>query len=202
MKMISRTLLLISCALLALNHARAMTVIPPTFDELVGQADLIFEGTVSEVKSERIGEGAERRIVTYVTFAVDEPIKGEPGSAYTIRMLGGTVDGETMEVTDAPKFKKGDRDIVFVENNGTQFIPLVGIMHGRYRVAKDKQTGEQTLLTNSGHPLGDVSQIGKKEDGHAHRHTAAQSVGASEKGMRPSDFKSAIRAKLAGNPNR
>ena len=201
MKMIFCRLLLVSCALLVLNSARAMTVIPPTFDELVGQAELIFEGTVNEVKSERIGEGAQRRIVTYVTFGVDEPIKGEPGSAYTIRMLGGTVDGETMEVTDAPKFKKGDRDIVFVENNGKQFIPLVGIMHGRYRVAKDKQTGEQTLLTNSGHPLGDVSQIGKKEDGHAHAHAAMQNVGA-EKGMRPSDFKSAIRAKLAANLNR
>lgn len=177
-----------------------MTVIPPTFDELVGQAELIFEGTVNEVRSERIGEGAERRIVTYVTFGVDEAIKGNPGGAYTIRMLGGTVDDETMEVTDAPKFKKGDRDIVFVENNGKQFIPLVGIMHGRYRVAKDKQTGEQTLLTNSGHPLGDVSQIGKKEDGHAHARAATQTV--AEKGMRPSDFKSAIRAKLAANPNR
>ena len=202
MKTVLRSLLLISCALLALHPARAMTVIPPTFDELVGQAELIFEGTVTDVRSERIGEGAERRIVTYVSFAVDEPIKGDAGSAYTIRMLGGTVDGETMEVTDAPKFKKGDRDIVFVENNGKQFIPLVGIMHGRYRVAKDKQTGEQSLLTNSGHPLADVSEIGKKEDGHAHQHVATQSVAPSAKGMRPSDFKSAIRAKLAANPNR
>jgi len=41
-----------------------------------------------------------------------------------------------MEVTDAPKCKVGDRDILFVENNGTQFVPLVGIMHGRFRVKK------------------------------------------------------------------
>lgn len=199
MKTIFRRFLLVSCALLALHTTRGMTVIPPTFDELVAQAELIFEGTVTAVRSERIGEGAERRIVTFVTFAVDEPIKGEPGSAYTIRMLGGTVDGETLEVTDAPKFKKGDRDIVFVENNGKQFIPLVGIMHGRYRVSKNKQTGEETLLTNNGHPLSDVNQLGK-DDPHTHAHAAAPGAAASEKSMRPADFKSAIRAKLAGKP--
>ena len=35
--------------------------------------------------------------------------------SYTIRMFGGTVEGETMEVTDTPRFKVGDRDILFVE---------------------------------------------------------------------------------------
>jgi hypothetical protein len=58
-------------------------------------------------------------------------------------MLGGTVGGETMEVADAPKFKVGDRDILFVENNGTQFVPLVGIMHGRFHVKKDT-TGQDS----------------------------------------------------------
>jgi len=207
MKTISRFLVLVSCALLPLNSARATTVIPPTFDELVGYAELIFQGTVTDVKSERIGEGAERRIVTYVTFSVNEPIKGNPGSSYTIRMLGGTVDGETMEVSDAPKFKVGDRDILFVENNGKQFIPLVGIMHGRYRVAKNKQTGEETVLTNGGQPLADVTQVGKDDHAHAHADpkaygNAAGAAAAPEKALRPADFKSAIKAKLAANPVR
>src|SRR5256885_6721644 len=47
-----------------------------------------------------------------------------PGASVTLRMLGGTVGAETMEVADAPKFKVGERDILFVENNGTQFITL------------------------------------------------------------------------------
>ena len=132
------------CAAVALQSTHATTVIPPSFDELVEHAQLIFQGTVTETQSQWAGEGGNRRIVTYVTFKVDEAIKGEPGATYTIRMLGGTVDGQTMEVSDSPKFKVGDRDIVFVENNGTQFIPLVGIMHGRFSVQKDKTTGARS----------------------------------------------------------
>ncbi len=198
MKTIFRSLLLASCALLGLGTASATTVIPPTFDELVGQAELIFQGTVTDVKSEWVGEGAERRIVSYVTFNVDEAIKGNAGASYTIRMLGGTVGDRTMEVTDSPKFKVGDRDILFVENNGKQFIPLVGIMHGRYRVQQDKATGDEVLLTNHGHALGDVKQLGK-DDGHGHAHGAAAASGGAAAGIRPAEFKSLIRAKLA-NP--
>ena len=192
MKTIFRSLLLVTCVFLGLGTASATTVIPPTFDELVGQAELIFQGTVTDVKSEWVGEGAERRIVSYVTFNVDEAIKGNAGTSYTIRMLGGTVGDRTMEVTDSPKFKVGDRDILFVENNGKQFIPLVGIMHGRYRVQQDQATGEEVLLTNHGHALTDVKQLGK-DDGHGHGAAASASATA---GIRPAEFKALIRAKL------
>ena len=110
--------------------ANATTVIPPKFDELVSRAQVIFEGEVTGLQSQWIGEGAQHRIVTFVTFKVSDALKGDPGTTYSMRMLGGTVDGRTMEVTDAPKFKVGDRDILFVENNGSQFIPLVGISTG------------------------------------------------------------------------
>jgi hypothetical protein len=139
----------------------ATTVIPPSFDELVSEAQVIFQGTVTNVRSEWTGEGAQRRIVSYVTFKVNDTFKGNPGDQITLRMLGGTVDGETMEVGDAPKFKRGDRDVLFVENNGTQFIPLVGIMHGRLHVRKDAD-GHDVLYKNDGSPLTSTSQVGKE----------------------------------------
>ena len=105
--------------------AHATTVIPPDFDHLVSRAEAIFEGEVTGLQSQWIGEGAQHRIVTFVTFKVDDALKGALGATYTIRMLGGTVDGRTMQVTDAPKFQVGDHDLLFVENNGRQFIPLV-----------------------------------------------------------------------------
>ncbi|MEY2525432.1 MAG: hypothetical protein QOE73_203, partial [Verrucomicrobiota bacterium] len=124
--------LVLTCLSLALNPIQGTTVIPPTFDELVSRAEVIFQGAVTDVRSQWTGEGAQHRIVSYVTFKVEDSVKGTPGQTYTLRMLGGTVDGETMEVADSPKFKVGDRDIIFVENNGSQFVPLVGIMHGRF----------------------------------------------------------------------
>src|SRR5437764_6180049 len=142
--------------------ALATTVIPPSFDDLVARAEMIFQGTVTDVRSEWAGEGAQRHIMSYVTVKVEETIKGNPGASVTLQMLGGTVGAETMEVADAPKFKVGDRDILFVENNGTQFIPLVGIMHGRFRIKKD-EAGSDAVFTNEGSPLSDVTQLGKNE---------------------------------------
>ena len=163
--------------------ANATTVIPPNFDELVSRAQIIFEGEVTGLHSQWIGEGAEHRIVTFVTFKVDDTLKGNPGASYSIRMLGGTVDGRTMEVTDAPRFKVGDHDILFVENNGSQFIPLVGIQHGRFRVQKDK-TGRDTLVTGDGQLLADVNQLGSNEEAAA----------SSKAALSVNDFKSAIRS--------
>jgi hypothetical protein len=188
------------CAVFALQSANATTVIPPSFDELVARAQVIFQGTVTDTQSQWAGEGGNRRIVTYVTFKVDEPIKGDAGATYTLRMLGGTVDGETMEVSDSPKFKVGDRDIVFVENNGSQFIPLVGIMHGRYRVQQDKASGREFVVTNGGRAVPDVAAIGKSDD-HDHDHakpgtTQSTAAAVSESSLGTSDFKAAIRAKL------
>ncbi len=158
--------LLLATAAFALfcDSARATTVIPPTFDELVGRAQMIFEGTVTDVRSNWTGEGAERHIESLVTFKVKDSVKGNASGKVTLSMMGGTVGDQTLEVTDAPKFKVGDHDILFVENNGTQFIPLVGIMHGRFRVQSDSSGGE-VVMTNEGVPLSDVSKLGKDETG-------------------------------------
>src|SRR4026207_468750 len=156
---------LLTCAgILAIGcSALATTVIPPSFDELVSRAEVIFQGTVTDVRSQWVGEGGQRHINSYVTFKVEDAIKGKPGAQITLQMHGGTVGSETMEVTDAPKFKVGDRDILFVENNGTQFVPLVGIMHGRFRVKKD-EAGRDAAFPKEGSPLSVFSKLGKNEE--------------------------------------
>ncbi|HSV62525.1 MAG TPA: hypothetical protein VLH83_04205 [Chthoniobacterales bacterium] len=181
-----RSFLFLSLVSLALPAARATTVIPPTFDELVTQAEVIFEGTVTGTRSEWTGEGSNRHIVTYVTFKVEDAIKGAAGAEYTIRMFGGTVGDQTIEVTDAPKFKMGDRDILFVEHNGSQFIPLVGIMHGRFHVQTDANDANEKMTKDSGAALANVAKLGQDE-------VAA----ASGPAMSKADFKAAIRQKLA-----
>src|SRR6266404_7151577 len=156
-------LLLLAGLTVSVRTAKATTVIPPTFDELVAQAEVIFQGVATDVTSQWVGEGAQRHIVTYVTFKVEETLKGNPGQSYAIRMLGGTVDGETMGVSDAPKFKIGDKDILFVQNNGSQFIPLVGIMHGRFHVKRD-QAGQEIVSNNEDEPVKNVARLGRAEE--------------------------------------
>ena len=177
-------LLLLAGLTVSVRTAQATTVIPPTFDELVAQAEVIFQGDVTDVKSQWVGEGAQRHIVSYVTFKVEDALKGTPGQSYTIRMLGGTVDGETMGVSDAPKFKVGDKDILFVQNNGNQFVPLVGIMHGRFHV-KRNQAGQEVVSNDEDEPVKNVARLGRSEaaDGPEANLTAA-------------DFKAAVKSKL------
>ena len=155
---------LAAIAIFGVSVVRATTVIPPTFDQLVDQAEVIFQGGVTDVRSQWVGEGAQRHIVSYVTFHIEDTLKGDAGATYTMQMLGGTVDGETMEVTDCPKFQVGDRDILFVEHNGSQFVPLVGIMNGRFRLQHDEASGSEFVVTGEGHPVANVSQLGRDEE--------------------------------------
>jgi hypothetical protein len=184
---ILRSLFLLACLALALPLARATTVIPPTFDQLVSQAEVIFQGTVTDLRPQWMGEGAERHIVTFVTFQIDDPIKGEPNQSYTIRMFGGTLDGQTIQVTDAPIFKIGDRDILFVEHNGTQFVPLVGIMHGRFRI-QSEAGGRESVAKDNGAPVADLAKLGRDEE-----------AAAAGQALTTAAFKAAIRQKLAQN---
>ena len=162
----------------------ATTVVPPTFEQLVDQAQEIFQGTVTDVKSQWIGEGDNRHIVSYITFQVKDALKGKPGRTFTMRAFGGTVDGESMEIGDAPKFAVGDEDIVFIENNGSQVVPLVGMMYGRFHVRKD-QTGKAMVTTNEGRPLRNVARLGRED----------ASSGA-EAALSAESFKAAIHTRL------
>ena len=182
-------LLIVASLLIVGGSAHATTVIPPSFEQLVDQAELIFQGNVTRVSSQWVGEGSERHIVSYVTFQIKDSVKGDPGQSYTIRMFGGTVDGETMEIADGPKFEVGDEDIVFVENNGSQVVPLVGIMHGRFHIRRD-DSGRELVTTNEGEPVRDVARLG----------TATESSATGE-ALTPAAFKAAIQSRLQAGQN-
>ena len=175
----------------ALFRVTATTVIPPTFEQLVQQAELIFQGSVTDVRSVWEGEGAQRHIETYVTFQIADNVKGEAGNSYMIQMLGGTVGDETMLVTDAPKFKVGDRDILFVEHNYDQFVPLVGIGHGRFHVQRDEETSRDIIVNDEGEPVRDVTKLGREEE----------SVSAAD-AISPEQLKSAVKNQLKAQADR
>jgi hypothetical protein len=179
--------LLASALAFTFPAANATTVIPPSFDQLVQQAELIFQGTVTNVRAQWVGEGGERHIESYITFAIEEAVKGKPGQSYTLRMFGGTVGDQGMAISDAPKFAVGDRDILFVENNGTQIIPLVGIMYGRFHVKKD-DAGSEVVTQNEGQPVKNVARLGREMD------SAVQET--AEPALTTTAFKAAIRSKL------
>ena len=188
-----KTKYLLAFALSAAAFAclNATTVIPPTFEQLVGQAELIFQGTVTDARSVWEGEGGQRHIETYVTFQIEDSLKGNAGASYTIRMLGGTVGDETMEVTDTPHFQVGDRDILFVEHNYDQFVPLVGIQHGRMHVQRDEATGRDIVVNAEAEPVKDLTKLGREEESVA----AADAITAEQ-------LKAAVKSELKAQLDR
>ncbi len=139
--------------------AKATTVVPPSFDDLVNQADYIVRAVVKSVSCEWRDDGANRHIMTKVELEVTEVIAGNPPTPLVLEMLGGQIGDLKMVVQGAPEFKVGDEDILFVHGNGKQFNPLVALGHGRYKVGHDAQTGHSYLMRSNGEILRDEQQV-------------------------------------------
>jgi hypothetical protein len=147
-------LLLLGVAMIfGANLLRATSVVAPSFAELVGEAQLIVRGKVSAVRCAWADTPQGRVIKTYVTFAVQKRLKGATPDELVLEFLGGEIDGEGMRVEGMPKFIEGRTEILFLSGNGLRFCPLVGLMHGRYRVLTEPATARAFVARDDGVPL-------------------------------------------------
>lgn len=170
--------------------ARATTVIAPDFEHLVSGADYVVRAVVKSVTSAYRDTPQGKAIFTKVELQVLETITGTPPSPLVLEMLGGTVDGRTMRVDGTPQFHVGDEDILFVQNNGRQFYPLVGIMNGKYPVKQDAQTGAKYVARSNGTPLFSATEVKSDMTSTA----TAQSQHAGQAPLSPADFANQIRS--------
>ncbi len=154
------------CAVaLTLAPLGATSVTPPTFIQLTGRAESIFRGEVTTLRTELVTRGESRAIFTYVTFRIQEILKGTmPASAsadhtVTLEFLGGTVGELTMDIVGIPRFSVGQTELLFVEKNGQQICPLVAMMFGRYRIQRHATTGAEFIARDNGAPLTSTDEI-------------------------------------------
>jgi len=184
---------------LFLTTASGTTVIPPAFEEMADRAELIFVGKVTGSRAEwrTVGSSTNRVIFTLVEFEAQEVLKGSTNKIVTLQFLGGTVGDATMEVTGVPKFSPGDRVILFVEKNGVQFCPLVGVFHGKFAVHKDEKTGRDIVLMHNRKPLGDVAEIASGEGAEFGHQRAKVSIPADREPMGLDEFKVKIRERVS-----
>lgn len=162
-------LAMVACA--TLTHAT--TVVSLRFDEVVQQAGVIVEGTVTDIQvwptgadlppapadprprdpKAPIGAAVEggRSLFTEVTFQVDSQV-GEPvGQQIRFTLAGGSKDGETFKVFGMPAFDVGGRYIVMLRPDFTHTnVPVVGVSQGFFQIASDPATGEEMLLNAEG----------------------------------------------------
>jgi len=143
--------ILIIVVVMTIANGKASSVLEVSLDEMLQQSQLVFEGTVTAINAK---EDSQKRIHTYVTFEINDIIKGKyPGNTLTLRFLGGTVDGLTMTVSDMRLPQQGEHGIYFVESvERYQVNPLYGWSQGHFIVERD-DTGIGRITTNRRLPV-------------------------------------------------
>jgi len=131
-----------------------------TLDQLAGRAATIVVSTVTSRQAEWENYGASRLIVTRVTLAIEQTLKGSPPRTLVVEVLGGTIGDQTLHVSHVPAFKVGDRDVLFLNGALHAASPIVGSDQGRFRVMNEVATGTARMLNAGFGPLVSPAEIG------------------------------------------
>ncbi len=153
--------------LLLSSPARATTVVAPDFNRLVNTADYVVRATVKSVASDWRPDPShpgKSYIGTRVELEVHEVIKGAPPSPLVLDLVGGSVGGETLRIEGAPRFTPGQQSILFIQGNGRQVIPLVGMRHGHYPLRRDPATGRDLVMRSGGRYLYNEAEVSLPEN--------------------------------------
>ena len=129
------------CALPSLSGAQELAI---TTDALTRQADLIVVGKVSGLKA---GWASDRsRILTTVTLAVDQTLKGKAGSGFvTIVVPGGEVDGVGELYSHTARFSKDEDVVVFAAKDKKGDFRVTGGSEGKVSIRRDEISGRPRI---------------------------------------------------------
>ncbi|HVH26482.1 MAG TPA: hypothetical protein VM818_06980 [Vicinamibacterales bacterium] len=92
-------------------------VVAPLADRARG-AERIVVGRVSSVAPVwRVNDFGDRLIVSIVSVAVDETLKGPPQPSVQVEVEGGTIGDVTLRVSDLASFVPGDRAVFYLSRS-------------------------------------------------------------------------------------
>jgi len=139
--------------LLLVSPLWATTILGMNIDEVAQGAELIFEGKVVE---HNVRENAAGMIVTYVTFRIEELIKGEYDEPLLeLKFTGGRLGERIMEVSGLRIPRPNEEGIYFVESVNRNLVnPLLGWSQGHYLIYE--QNGERRVSTINDRPVTDI----------------------------------------------
>lgn len=134
-----------SLVLVGVQPGQATSVIKLADEGLVTLATVILEGTVTQTQ---VQWNANRtQIHTVVTISVRTVLKGTlpDENAVTLRLLGGRVGDDVMEVVGGPVITQGEEVILFLRKDIPDLFPIVGLYQGKFSVLTDEDTGIKTV---------------------------------------------------------
>ena len=132
---------------------------------LADRAELIFVGTV--VSSESVPTLDGNYAFTYVTFDIDQALKGisRSGKTITLRFAGGQAGADIYEVEGSPSFTVGGKHLLFVRANEKSLVPLVGWFQGKFDIVPHPVTQQPMLVDYAGNAVDGVVGDGFRKDG-------------------------------------
>lgn len=117
------------CLALA-GFVEASTVHKLSFDRLIGEADLIVQGRVEELKSQQAPD--RRSITTGVKVSVERQFKGPKVSSVTIEQPGGAMGDIAQGVAGLPEFSSGEDVVLFLKRQRGGTFRIVGGKQGKF----------------------------------------------------------------------
>ena len=125
------------------SGASATTILPADFADVVNGSQLIVHGRVVDVRSEMTA--GRRSIHSFVTVAVEQALKGNPGATVMFRVPQGQVGRYRRIVVGAPEFAVGEDVMVFLTGRAPAIPTVFGLNQGVRRLRGDA-AGRQRVL--------------------------------------------------------
>jgi hypothetical protein len=115
-----------------------------TDDDLIVGARAIVIGRVLSIAC--LLDEDEDRVFTYVTFSVEETLKGEIGSRrIVLKEEGGEVAGQGSIIFGAPQFSRGERVFLYLDTRPDGSLRVHQMSFGKLSVVEDAD-GRQTVV--------------------------------------------------------
>ena len=130
----------------------ATTVIAPTLANLAARAERIVVSEVVDVRVERRQTRDGHLPFTLVTLRTVLTIKGAASVQFLLELPGGEAGDEALEVVGLPRFRVGDRDVLFLADS-RWLSPFPAFALGRYRLVQGEDAGGEMVTGADGRPF-------------------------------------------------
>ena len=123
--------------------AGAITTVPMTFEQLVGEATAVVYARVADVRGEWTRD--RRAINSVITLEALRYLKGDLGPTVLMRLPGGEAGGRINVLPGAPVLREGELVVLFLATQGPAIPTTVGLGQGVFHVVRDARSGSMLV---------------------------------------------------------
>jgi hypothetical protein len=113
----------------------ATTVIPASVERLTAESTHV--ALARAIDSRALWDASHSRIYTLTRFQSERMLKGALPATFTVKQLGGHLDGYNMKVAGVREWQPGAQAVLFLQPDSDGTYIVTGLMQGDFRVARN-----------------------------------------------------------------